>query len=57
MINLQSVRYAYKSHEISDVGFIRGSYNPAYGLTKPRSAQLCLAFSAQDERILLLVSG
>ena len=34
MIDLQAVRDAYTSHEISNVGFIRGPNNPADGLTK-----------------------
>ena len=34
MIDLQSVRNAYATHEISNVGFIRGRNNPADGLTK-----------------------
>jgi len=34
MIDLQAVRDAYESHEISNVGFIRGPNNPADGLTK-----------------------
>ncbi len=34
MIDLQAVRDAYKSHEISNVGFIRGPENPADGMTK-----------------------
>ncbi len=35
MIDLQAVRDAYNSHEISNVGFIRGPNNPAEGMTKP----------------------
>ncbi len=35
MIDLQAVRDAYKTHEISNVGFIRGPNNPADGMTKP----------------------
>ena len=33
--NLQAIRYAYKTHEISNVGFIRSPNNPADGMTKP----------------------
>lgn len=33
MIDLQTVRDAYSSQEISDVGFVRGSSNPADGMT------------------------
>ncbi len=35
MIDLQAARDAYKSHEIWEVGFIRGSNKPADGMTKP----------------------
>ena len=35
MIDLQAVRDAYKTHDISNVGFIRGPNNPAYGMAKP----------------------
>ncbi len=35
MIDLQAVRDAYKAHEISNVGFIRGPNNLADGMTKP----------------------
>ncbi len=35
MIDLQAVQGAYKSHETSNVSFIRGPNNPADGMTKP----------------------
>lgn len=35
MIDIRAAREAYESQEISDVGWIRGSDNPADGLTKP----------------------
>ena len=34
MIDLQAVRDAYTSHEISNVGFLRAPNNPADGMTK-----------------------
>lgn len=34
MIDLQAVRSSYDNHEISDIGFLRGTNNPADGLTK-----------------------
>ena len=34
MIDLQAVRDAYQSYEISNVGFLRGPNNPADALTK-----------------------
>ena len=35
MIDLQAVRNAYTTHEISNVGFLRSEENPADGMTKP----------------------
>lgn len=36
MIDFQSVRDSYATHEISNVGFIREPNNPADGMTKNR---------------------
>ncbi len=35
MIDLEAVRGACKTHEISNVGFIHGPNNPADGMTSP----------------------
>jgi len=39
MIDVQVVRDAYSTQEISNVGFIRGPDNPADGLTKTGKCQ------------------